>query len=120
MIWRYTDNFLLIFFCFGLSLKISALYLQFLQKTWQVIYRLMKTELDKFMANVPIQLVRQLYEFENANPDFGEPMTSGKMVCVTVRFTCNGEICSVNGLGVNKDNAKRAAAKLALSKLTRS
>lgn len=90
----------------------------FIQKTWEVIYRLMKNELDKFMVDTPLQLVRQLYE-QGVNPEFSEPMINEKLVCVNVRFTCNGEICSVNGIGVNKKNAKRAAAKLALSKLRR-
>lgn len=79
----------------------------------------MKTELDEFMAKVPIQLVRQLYEFTNANPQFDDPTVNGKIVCVNLRFQCNGEIRSVQGFGVNKDNAKKAAAKLALSKLMR-
>lgn len=88
--------------------------------TWKVIYRLMQKELDKFMDNVPIQLVRQLYEFPNANPQFDEPSVQDDTVCVNLRFTCNGEIRLVHGFGSNKDNAKRAAAKLALSKLSRS
>lgn len=83
----------------------------------------MKKELNKFMAEVPIQLVRQLYEFANANPEFDQPVVdpdgSGYVV-VNLRFTCNGEILLVHGFGTNKHNAKRAAAKIALSKLTRS
>lgn len=90
------------------------------QKTWQVIYRLMKTVLDKFMLNVPIQLVRQLFEFPNAQPEFDEPTVDGDDVCVQLRFTCNGERRLVYGFGANKENAKRAAAKLALTKLLRS
>lgn len=80
----------------------------------------MKQELDKCMANVPIQLVRQLYEFPNASPAFSEPIVDGDKCCVKVQFTCNGEICSVPGFGTNKENARRAAAKLALLKLSRS
>lgn len=72
------------------------------------------------MVKPPIQLVRQLYEFPNANPEFDEPIPDGNDVLVNLRFTCNGEIRLVHGFGVNKENAKRAAAKLALSKLTRS
>lgn len=85
-----------------------------------MIYRLMKVELDKFMANVPIQLVRKLYEYPNANPEFDAPAVDGDVVLVNLRFTCNGEILLVHGFGANKENAKRAAAKLALSKLIRS
>lgn len=79
----------------------------------------MITELDKFMVNVPIQLVRQLYEYPNAQPQFDDPTVNGDVVCVKLRFTCNGKIRSINGFGVNKENAKKAAAKLALSILIR-
>ncbi|XP_031624659.1 endoribonuclease Dicer-like [Contarinia nasturtii] len=93
-----------------------------LDATWNVIYRLMSFELHKFMANVPIQMVRQLYEYPNANPDFEPPVVDEEtgIVLVNLQFTCNGEILLVHGFGTNKDNAKRAAAKLALSKLRRS
>lgn len=79
----------------------------------------MKKELDEWMVNVPLHPVRQLYEYPSANPEFGGPLIDGKFVCRNVRFTCNGEICSVNGIGANKKNAKRAAARLALAKLRR-
>lgn len=109
--------FLNFLFCFEImDFQFDAFLLQL---TWKVIYRLMKTELDKFMANVPIQLVRQLYEHPNANPEFDEPQVNKDLdrVFVDLRFTCNGEILLVHGVGTNKNNAKRAAAKLALSKL---
>lgn len=81
----------------------------------------MEKELNKFMANVPIQMVRLLYEFPNANPEFDAPVVDEEIdiVMVTLRFTCTGEILLVHGFGANKENAKRAAAKLALTKLTR-
>lgn len=85
--------------------------------TWSVIYRLMKNELHKFMANVPIQVVRKLYEFPNASPEFDDPVVDDDVVMMKVRFTCNGDILEVYGFGNNKDDAKRAAAKLALTKL---
>lgn len=87
--------------------------------TWRVIYGLMYKELDKFMANVPIQVVRKLYEYPNANPEFDAPVVdeNNDRTLVSLRFTCNGEILLVHGFGTNKDNAKRAAAKLALLKL---
>lgn len=90
--------------------------------TWKVIYRLMEKELHKFMANVPIQMVRQLYEYKNATPEFDAPVVDPETnTCmVALQFTCNGERLLVNGFGTNKDNAKRAAAKIALSKLHRS
>lgn len=86
--------------------------------TWQVIYRLMHKELDKFMADVPIQMVRKLYEHPSANPSFDDAVVEDDIVMVGCRFTCNGEILLVHGFGNNKDNAKRAAAKLALYKLS--
>lgn len=86
----------------------------------------MKKELNNFMAKVPINLVRQLYEYPNANPEF-ETLVKPKNknqdsddVCVIVNFTCDGQRWQLKGNGANKKNAKRNAAKLALSKLERS
>lgn len=70
------------------------------------------------MANVPIQVVRRLYEYPNANPEFDAVHVDNEISMIPLRFTCKGEIFVVHGFGTNKDNAKRAAAKLALSKLT--
>lgn len=90
-----------------------------LKVTWNVIYKLMRKELDRFMRDVPIQVVRKLHEFPNANPEFDESVTSDEdgIVMVPLRFTCNGEIIMAYGFGLNRDNAKRAAAKIALQKL---
>lgn len=85
--------------------------------TWNVIYRLMQKELNKFMHDVPIQIVRKLHEFPNANPEFDEAVVEDDITMVGLRFTCNGEILIVHGFGTNRDNAKRAAAKIALQKL---
>lgn len=92
-----------------------------MQVTWNVVYRLMQNELKKFIANVPIQLVRQLYEYPNANPEFVElkPQSdSVKIICL--HFTSQGKRMKVFGYGDNKKNAKRAAAKLALLSLKKS
>lgn len=79
---------------------------------------MMEKELYKFMANVPIQMVRQLYEFSNANPDFDDPVVDKEgFISVVVRFTCKQERLSVRGRGSNSQNAKRAAAKMALNHL---
>lgn len=86
--------------------------------TWQVVYRLFHKELAKFMADVPIQMVRKLYEHPSANPSFDEPKVDEDVIMVGCRFTCNGEIFITYGFGTNKENAKKAAAKLALHKLT--
>lgn len=88
-----------------------------LKKTWCVIYRLMQIEIQQFMNNVPVQIVRRLYEFSGANPKFDDPVVREDLVMVTVRFTRNHETLTVSGFGQNKDDAKRAAAKIALTKL---
>lgn len=85
--------------------------------TWNAIYKLMHKELDRFMREVPIQVVRKLHEFPNANPEFDDSVVTDDIVMVGLRFTCNGEILIVHGFGTNRDNAKRAAAKIALQKL---
>lgn len=77
----------------------------------------MQMELNKFMANVPIPIVRRLYEYPNANPEFDGAIVDNGITFVPLRFTCKGEILKLHGCGKNKDNAKRAASKLALSKL---
>lgn len=91
-----------------------------LQTTWKVIYRLLHKELEKFMMEVPIQIVRRLHEHPTANPEFDEPVVDNAKVLVNLRFTCNGEIRLVHGFGDNKANAKRAASKVALNQLARS
>lgn len=79
----------------------------------------MKKELDKFIQNVPKQLVRQLYEFPNANPKFDDPDINQEKgtVRVQLRFTCKGREVSVYGCSTNTKNAKQAAAKMALTRL---
>lgn len=81
----------------------------------------MSNELENFMRNVPIQLVRRLYEHPTAHPQYDAPTTSdiGK-VLVNLQFTCNGEIRVVHGFGDNKENAKKAASKVALIHLRHS
>ena len=91
-----------------------------LEKTWKVIYSLMNKELEKFMTEVPIQMVRRLYEWGNgaANPIFDDPVVDGDDVMMSVKFNCKGQILQANGFGKNKEAAKRAAAKAALVSLT--
>ena len=84
-----------------------------------MIYRLMKKEIDKFIQNVPKQVIRQLYEFPYAKPKFDDKVMVGVdgTVKIAVRFTCKEERLTVFGRGKNKKNSKRAAAKVALNKL---
>lgn len=90
------------------------------QMTWKVIYRLMEKELDKFMKDVPRQVVQELYEFPNAKPEFEKVAVVDKdqgTVLVKLWFTRKGERQAVFGRSTNKKNAERAAAKIALIKL---
>lgn len=87
-------------------------------QTWSVIYRLMHREIDAFMVKAPLQVVRQLYEFPDAKPVFDAPYQDNDIVMINVRFTCRNELMQAQGFGANKEDAKRAAAKLAISILT--
>lgn len=88
-----------------------------LKVVWKVIYNLMAAEITEFMKNVPIQIVRQLYEFPGAFPKFSEPIVRDLFVIVPLSFTFKNEIVTVKGIGENKHNAKKDAAKIALRKL---
>lgn len=72
------------------------------------------------MNRVPIEIVRQLYEFPGANPKFEDAVAIGDKVMIAVRFTCKNEVLRVNGFGKNSSSAKKAAAKVAMHKLTMS
>lgn len=85
-----------------------------LKKTWQVIYELFKNEIYKFTANVPIQVVRQLFEYNGANPKFGEPVEQEGTFKVVVTFTCRDQRKIAHGFGKNTKQAQQSAAKSAL------
>lgn len=91
-----------------------------LQVTWKVIYDMMSNEINEFMRDVPIQVVRRLEEWPGANPSYSPAHVEDDVVVVTVKFTKIDKILSVNGFGKNSDNAKRAAAKHALQLLIQS
>lgn len=78
----------------------------------------MQNEIHNFIKNVPIEIVRQLYEYPGANPKFEDPIVNGDSVMVAVRFTCKNEVLRVFGFGKNSSGAKKAAAKVAMHKLT--
>lgn len=90
-----------------------------LKVTWKSIYLLIHKELDAFMTNVPIEIVRQLHEMSGVNPEFEPPVeVEGEdKVLVNLNFMLNGKLTQVHGFGTNKTNAKRAAAKNALTLL---
>lgn len=89
-----------------------------LKQTWRVIYKLMRNEIDAFMKTVPLEIVRQLYEYPGANPKFEDPVVQHDKVMVAVRFTCKNEVLRIHGFGKNSTSAKKAAAKVAMHKLT--
>lgn len=86
---------------------------------WQVIYRLIKTEIRTFSQKVPKQVVRRLYEtvgqhnisFRNSE---SPPEMRLEQVHVVLTVTIGCEKQSFNGFGSNKNQAKKSAAKLAL------
>ncbi|KAL5274230.1 Dcr-2 family protein [Megaselia abdita] len=85
-----------------------------LEKTWHVIYELFKNEIHKFTANVPIQVVRQLYEFNGANPKFNDAVEKDGTYLVNVTFTCHDQRKVAAGFGKNSKQAQQSAAKSAL------
>jgi endoribonuclease Dicer len=90
-------------------------------KTWNVIFKLMKDEIHAFMVNVPLQVVRRLYEYHkgSANPKFyaSETIEETGDVAVPVKFKCHGVDKVVIGIGKNRKISKNAAAKRALMEL---
>lgn len=90
-----------------------------LQTVWSVIYRIMWKEIENFSTCIPQQPVKVLYERVHACPVFGQPKVLDKdnslsKVIMPVTITKRGEQYTVCGVGSNKHQAKRAAAKLAL------
>lgn len=92
-----------------------------MQATWNVIYKLMSGEIHEFIADVPKQIVRQLFEFHrgSAEPKFymHEIINETGEIAVPVRIRCRGETKFFIGIGKNRELAKKAAAKIALKEL---
>lgn len=93
-----------------------------LSVVWKVIYRLMKNEISAFSKEVPKQVVRQLYErvgeqymIFRVSESTKEMQMEQVHVVLTVRST-EGDL-HFDGFGVNKTQAKKSAAKLALRRL---
>ncbi|XP_055377203.1 endoribonuclease dcr-1 [Condylostylus longicornis] len=91
-----------------------------LNTTWNVIFNLMSVEIYEFIANVPIQIVRQLYEYHGSDPIFDSPIVDDDVIMVKCSFTCRNERIEVHGFGKNKKEAKVSAAKSALKHLQNS
>ncbi|XP_059607608.1 endoribonuclease Dcr-2 [Phlebotomus argentipes] len=90
-----------------------------MQAVWRVIVHLMGQEILQFAANVPINAVRKLYEWSGAAPQFSEPSVNPEKdtISVSVKFVCGQKWMEAHGFGVNRKNAKRAAANAALEQL---
>lgn len=85
-----------------------------LKETWRVIYRLLQNEFDKFMTNVPKEIVRQLFEMQGVHAEFDSAVEIDDRVMMKLNFTLHGVKKQVFGFGLNKYAAKKAAAKTAL------
>lgn len=98
-----------------------------LEQTWDVIYNLLKQELHEFMVNIPMQIIRQLYEYEkgSAEPKFYDPkVVEDDLIAVPLEFYCGLDNDGVKkirkivvGIAKNKSLAKKCAAKLAMRAL---
>lgn len=42
-----------------------------LKKVWEVFYKIMWKEIDLFSTNVPMNVVRKIFEWPGAQPKFG-------------------------------------------------
>ncbi|XP_017078544.1 endoribonuclease Dicer [Drosophila eugracilis] len=104
-----------------LEALIAAIYLDCrdLQRTWEVIFNLFEPELKEFTRNVPINPIRQISEHKLANPVFSSPVIDQDKVMISCQFTCMEKSIKVYGFGNNKSQAKLAAAKHALQKLSK-
>ncbi|CAG9824066.1 unnamed protein product [Phaedon cochleariae] len=86
-----------------------------LKTVWKVFYRLMYKEIDLFSKDVPMNIIRRLFECVGAEPKFGESKSvTSQKVMVPLQFSLKGARKIVHGFGSNKVMAKRAAAKMAL------
>ena len=107
---------------------VGAVYLDSgmnLTTTWKIIYGLLKQELHEFIANVPLQIIRQLFEYEKGvlKPEFYateeiDEITVG--VPLVVEWTDEKKERTKKvflGIGKNRVLAKKCAAKLCLREL---
>ncbi|KAG5314150.1 DICER Endoribonuclease, partial [Acromyrmex insinuator] len=101
---------------------IGAIYLDSgknLTKVWEIIYSFMHKEIDEFSRNIPKQPIRVIYENIDICPKFLEAtlIKGTGMIMVPLKITIAGKEKLFHGFGVNKKQAKCAAAKQALKRL---
>ncbi|XP_075975251.1 endoribonuclease Dcr-2 [Anticarsia gemmatalis] len=103
---------------------VGAMYLDSggnLPQVWSVVYRIMSKEIHSFTSRIPQQPVRVLHERIHACPSFGEVVVVDPDIPrmkASVTITKNDRQYTVYGIGKNKSQAKRAAAKVALKLLS--
>ncbi|XP_076635506.1 endoribonuclease Dcr-2 [Colletes latitarsis] len=101
---------------------IGAIYLDCnknLMKVWEIIYSLMCKEIVEFSKNIPKQPVRMLYETQGIQPRFLNAVSveETNAVMVPLKVIIDGKMKLFHGFGINKKQAKCAAAKQALKSL---
>ncbi|KYQ55277.1 Endoribonuclease Dicer [Trachymyrmex zeteki] len=101
---------------------IGAIYLDSgknLTKVWEIIYSFMHKEIDEFSRNIPKQPIRVIYENTDIRPKFLDAtlVKDTSTVMVPLKITIAGKEKLFYGFGVNKKQAKCAAAKQALKRL---
>lgn len=89
-----------------------------LELVWKILYKLISKELNEIIENVPINLIRQLYEFPDAKVLFGNAQAMDNGVIIEVKYWKNGIENKAFGIGKNKIDAKKAAARMALQNLS--
>ncbi|XP_044016604.1 endoribonuclease Dicer-like [Aphidius gifuensis] len=103
---------------------IGAIYLDTnknIAKVWEILYGLMKNEIDVFSKNVPKQPVRMIFEMTSVHPKFmkAEVIPHDNRTMVPLRIQVGGKTHKFYGFGSTRSAAKRAAAKQALKYLRR-
>lgn len=103
---------------------IGAIYLDTgkdLGKVWEILYGLMKNEIDSFSKDVPKQPVRAIFETTSVSPKFmkAEQVGNDMRMMIPLRIQVSGKTKFFHGFGSTRYAAKRAAAKQALKFLRR-
>lgn len=85
--------------------------------TWNVLYQLVRQDVDALLFRVPREVVQRLTEYPGAKPKFDKPHVEEDVIMVNVRFTRKNEVIQMQGFGRTAVEAKKAAAKVALHAL---
>lgn len=85
--------------------------------TWDILYALVRQDVDALLFRVPRDVVQRLTDFPGAKPKFDRAHVEEDVVMVNVRFSRRNELIQVQGFGQSAASAKKAAAKVALHAL---